>query len=401
MNNTSQKYACIRGSLTIEAALALPVFLAGYIVILSLVSVVRIECAVSYGVNQTAAELSRYSYMTQCISDSQGGQLLNETLDDMIVNITKLSSLISDNKNENESYDTGNLIKTLTMLSSNRAANDVIGNKVTDMLCRSLIVKYIGEDRQAADRFLMKNGSVTLDDIDFRCSGILKNSRMINVVAVYKVHIRGFSLLDNDKFAFTMENSACTAAWGVRDTGQTVQAYSSKWRLANFERGRAWVNEVKSENPQFAAAPGAGVDLYDCESGVYTQIYSVNVFAQSYTKYESSSECSGAACYTLRKDYYRKVLSSYAKKALKDAQQVKNSVAMEAGNALPCAGNIKRSARLMIIMPEETQENEQLITDINKISENIYTETGVKCEYVFREKALLSDNSNTSVRNEE
>ncbi|MDO5560973.1 MAG: pilus assembly protein [Oscillospiraceae bacterium] len=374
------------GALTIEASLALPVFLVGFIVILSLAAVVFTEYTVANGVNQTAAEIARYCYITQRISDSQEGELLNEGLDDLITNVVKISSLNSDEQDAD--CETGSLIKSLAMLTSNRAANNVLGCRITDILCRRLITKYIGGSREEADSFLLRAAGITLDDIDFRGSSVLKNSKEVNVVAVYRVKINTFGLFESDRFSFIMENSACTCALGVRDITDEKTYCKSKWMLGNFERGSAWAYEIKSEHQEKAVCPGSGIDLYDSSTNTFTQIYSVNIFAQSYTEYEACYGKSGADCYKLKNKYYEEFAGTCAKEVIKNMNNISSGVSMEAGTALPSEKS-GRSAAMLFVLPQETEYNENLLNEINQISQKISKKTGVKIEYTFREKALL------------
>ncbi len=376
------------GSITIEASLALPFFICGYLMIISLISIVRIESTVQYAVNQSAKELSQYCYVADRLASTSVIDGSDSSLNEIIKGVTDFSGMMQDEGEDDDDLEAGSVIKSLTMMVSNTAANEMIGSKITDSLCRRLVSGYITENRSEADKYLMKLGGIMMDDIDFRYSDILKDGESVNITAIYNVRLNTFGLLGDKGFTFTLKNSAHTAAW----TGATIRERAqkqeeSRWQLSNFERGRSWIATIKEENKDTAVASGIGIDLFDSSTNTFTQVYSVNIFAHSYSSYEKTSDTSGAMCYTLKDDYCLKIIEEYAQELNENTEGLEKSITMDSGTEYHLSDK-KRKRNLLIIVPEEAQENDSIKKSLEKTAYSVGKNTGVEVKYIYREKAL-------------
>ncbi len=378
----------LEGSITIEASLALPIFICGYLLIISLISIIRIESTVQYAVNQSAKEISQYCYVADRLASTSVIDCSDSSLNDIITSVINFSGIMQDESADVDDPETGSVIKSLTMMVSNPAANEMIGSKITDSLCRRLVRGYITENKSEADKYLMKLGGITMDDIDFRYSDILKDGRSVNITAIYNVRLNTFGLLGDKGFTFTLKNSAHTAAW----TGEAIKTRAdkkeeSRWQLGNFERGRSWLSAIKDENKDAAVASGTGIDLYDKSTNTFTQVYSINIFSQSYSSYEKTSDKTGVMCYTLKDDYCLKIIEKYARKLNQNIKGLEKSITMDSGTAYPLSDK-KRKGNLLIIVPEEAQENDSIKESLEQIAESVNKNTGIEVEFIYREKAL-------------
>ena len=134
-------------------------------------------------------------------------------------------------------------------------------------------------------------------------------------------------------------------------------------------------------------ASGTGIDLYDKSTNTFTQVYSINVFSQSYSSYEKTSDKSGVMCYTLRDDYCLKIIEKYAQKLNENIKVPEKSITMDSGTVYPL-NHINKKGKLFIIVPQEAQENKNIKESLEKIAVSVNKNTGIEVEFTYREKAL-------------
>lgn len=370
----------INGSVTVEAALSLSFFIFGYIFILSLVNAVRTESAVQYGINHTAQELSQYCYIADKLSVSSNIQNSNITVGEAVENICGLPDTDS-----TDAYDTdgagiiGGLIDAFT-------GDITICGIAAEPFCKLIIPRYIAGDRKSSDEYLKKLAGITVDDIDFRHSSLLKDGKTIEIVAVYNVYLKTFGLFGKDGIRLSMKNTAATAAWctGKMTDSETENGEESKWKLGNFQRGQAWIAEIKAEHPNDSVKSGKGIDLY--KKGTYTMIISVNVFDKTYSECEKFG--SGySSDYALKENAVKRLIGKYADKLNTCITEKSSSLETESGFYIPEYKG-EKSGVLMVVVPLEAGEDKDISAALERIADNIYKEKKVKVQYEYREKAL-------------
>ena len=277
------KKSRLKGSITIEAAFALPIFLLGFMAIISLVYIVQTESAVQYGVDQVSREISEYCYIADKMSLTAVTQKTSLSLGDAVENVCGLSGLMDDS--DEDSSESESAVSSLSDIILEEKSGESVNGAATEIICRILIPKYISGDRRSADQYLQALSGITLDDINFRYSSILRDGQTINIVAVYKVRLTTFGLL-GEGIELTMRNSASTKAWlpesvlkdntGHGDTDsdkedENNKSEESKWLLLPCDRGKAWIAQIKSDNKNNAVQSGHGIDLYSSDINEFTQ----------------------------------------------------------------------------------------------------------------------------------
>ncbi len=393
----------LAGSVTIEAALALPFFLLGFMLIISLVYIVQTESAIQYGVDQVTREISEYCYLADKMSLTSVAEHTSLTLGDAVENVCGLSGLMDDS--DEDSSESESAVSSIIKLILGKRSDESVNGAATEVICRMLIPKFISGDRGAADKYLQVLSGITVDDINFRYSSILRDGQTVNIVAVYKVRLRTFGILD-DGIELTMKNSASTKAWlpeaylkddeddNDKNSSEDERAEKSKWMLLPCDRGKAWMAEIKSENKDIAVKSGCGIDLYSSVNNEFTEIFSINVFSDSYSDC-LAEESLNPGDYTIKKSDLTNRIGTHANKIKRDANKIKEKLVMENGTEVS-PGQENRKLKVLIVFPKESQTNPEMVTAFEEISKKITESRGVKVEYMFREKALF-----TKVKEEE
>ena len=217
-------------------------------------------------------------------------------------------------------------------------------------------------------------------------SDFLGDGRSINIVLVYRVKTNGYGIFNNH---YVIKQTASTAAWVKGQSLQEIYELSSIWDRKKLERGKEFVAVLKGENPKAAVKGGVGVDMYDINSDTYTSVNSVNVFMATYSTYKQNTEATTEPQnYSLKKSRVKSVIKEYAKELTKSVDKINSNIEMEDGTELSVSGTKDRKKKLLIILPEEADDNENFIKILDEISSEINKETGVLVKYEFREKAL-------------
>lgn len=371
------KKKAFSGSVTIEATLALAFFIFGYMCILSLVCTVRAECAVQCGIDRTAADISRYCYAAERLGFSEYLEKSGMTVGEAIDNISGLSGLAEESEADDSSSGSA-----VAQLADMLTGGKTVGGIIAEPVIRLIFAENVAGDRENTDKYLEDLAGITTSDIDFRYSSLLKDGNTIEIVAVYKVKLKTFGLMKNG-ISLTMKNTAATSAW-LHTEAESETPSESKWQLGNFQRGKAWIEEIKSENKMDAVKSGKGIDLY--RLGTYTMINSINIFNSTYSSF-SGNDRMRAEYYTIKEKSVENQLIKYSEKLLECIKNNSGSLQNEAGIHIPEPQGEKKGVLLMIL-PEEAGNSR-----IKKTFENIAEETGKKYGISivteYREKALI------------
>jgi len=428
-----------RGSFTIEAILALSVFMFAFLAIVSLASIARTESVTQYAINQTAKEVSQYFYIaekfgiTQHIT-TQPESANKEDTDNLLETILQfssagtgtagnessltdskdLSSLISgfsDIKNDVSSVESaaqtlyGNIgpilenpqgiLNTLTTLFIEQAKQEAMGRLIAQPLCRALVPKYISENN--ADDKLTKLGIVGgVSGLDFRLSSFLSDGRSINIVLIYQIKVNGFGIFNR---TLNIKQTASTAAW---ITGKSIaESVNSRsiWEQADIQRGKEFAAIIRKENGNKAVEPGKGIDLYDQSSNTFTEIYSMNIFSATYSSYSEPSEgTASAADYSPKESAIKSKIKSYANNIKKHTEKLNSELTMADGRSVMAADESisHRNMVLVIVVPEEALA---CSAALNSIANEIQSQTGVLVTYTYRDKALGTNSKTNSEKN--
>lgn len=248
-----------RGSVTIEATISLSAFMFAVVTILTVINICMVQAKISIAVNETAKELSKYSYLYSLTGlneshakfSTKAGEA-KQNIDDVFGNINTVFTEIQNigqAAERTEEQDISGLLKQFGGSASNiKAAGSSLVNTFEDLakdpkgaamglakiiacdgwnavmsfvaeglskgLCKKNLVFENGGDVESYLKFLgvvpSANGSY-MDGLDFSRSTIFPNgSSEIRVNVSYKVKV--IALLPID-FSFSFNQTAVTHGW--------------------------------------------------------------------------------------------------------------------------------------------------------------------------------------------
>lgn len=419
-----------KGSFTIEAILALSVFMFAFVTIVSLATVAKVESTTQYAIDQAAKEISQDYYVADRIETDLGinkSPSAKETgtvtdIDQAVQSVydfsnttsktasdvssatsSDLSSMIDSFntvKNDVDSVqgaaqqvyssfgsvlkDPKGVVTTLATMVAKRASNELISKIIAQPLCKALVPQFITSGGDA-DGALKKMGVVNgLEGLDFRMSSFLADGRSINVVVVYQIKVNGFGVFDQ---TLVIKQTASTAAWVSGTSIKDAENSVSTWDKNDLDRGSDFTSQIKKENGKNAVKSGQGIDAYDQKTNTFTETHSVNVFSASYSTYsKKSSEDNSPDNYSLKKSAIKSKVKSYANGLLKDINSAGDTIKMDDGSVAKSGQNKK--AVLTMIAPEEAKGNSENLATLNAIAQEVEKETGVKVNWTYRDKAL-------------
>lgn len=431
------------GSLTVEAALVLPLFIAGFLVITMLAATVRAQVVVQYAINQTAKEVSQYFYVINKLGLNNMGEINEHTAetDKILKNFNDFSTSVSDAsshvrdvnvdnidkiaqqyKDVSDDYasikangeklygsikaaadNPGELVQLIASIMKCGASNIVVGRLIAQPLCKMLVPKYIAHSKDA-DATLEKFGVVDgVDGMDFGLSNFIIDEKTINVVVVYKLKPVGFGIIDKE---LVIKQTASTAAWG----GPTLKATKEKqdkspWNQGQFEYGKHYADEMRDQYGENALKPGQGADAYfeDEASGTvygetfpphtFVSVHAMNIYSKSYSTYNKDPD-TGKGVYTFT-DKNRKAIKAdikkYANSLKNDIEKAKRKgyVICEDGTKVEIDKSGDYSAYLVMVVPADSSGEAKTL--LNEIAREVESETGCKVDYTYRDKALTQE----------
>lgn len=418
-----------RGSYTVEAALALPIFMFAFLAIVSLAKIARVECTTQYAINQVAKEIAQYYYIAERVgianTNQEGVKSVDEaisavfdfadltkekaseyTSSDGLVNAIQDLSGVQNDINEistaaNDLYasfepifqDPKGIVSSLANMMLKEVANEVITKIIAQPLCRMLVPKYIISNGNP-DAALRSMGVVDgLDGLNFKMSSFLSDQRSINVVVVYQIKVDGFGIFDN---TLVIQQTASTAAWvtGTKLKDVAQKSNDSLWNSANSPRGMTFVDLVKNDTPTIAVKGGKGVDLYDQYTNTFTSIHSLNVFQTSYSTYQAATDDPNKQTenYILKDTKIQSAIKSHAMKLVNNVDKIKSTdmLTMQDGRTCqPADENVQhRELKIIMVVPSEAMAYSGTL---NEIAEAVKNDTGVEVSFTYRQNALSSE----------
>ena len=275
-----------KGSFTVEAILSLSIFMFAFVTIVSLATVAKIESTTQYAIDQTAKEISKYTYIasranllvhpkdsaeatvdsideavqsmydfSDVLSSSTGGNgvtLNSEGLSDMLSGMSgdDFKSITASAQNVYNSFaplmsDPKGAITALAQVVAQKGGSALVSRVIAQPLCKALLPKYITQQDDAS-AVLEKMGVVNgLDGLDFSLSTFLMDQRTINVVLVYEIDVKGFGIFDQK---LIVKQTASTAAWLADTEGVKLSDVASKtsaWQKSDMERGKDYISELQ------------------------------------------------------------------------------------------------------------------------------------------------------------
>lgn len=207
-----------RGALTVEAITVLMIFLFGMLALLNITNMVRTQVVIQNSLNQTAKEISQYSYILYRLGYldylapmTANEESFQETIDkythpgsasDVYEN---LSGLMKQFSNDGGSAAMDGMIRGLFAMASNAATN-WIHDYICTQLARESMDQYM-ESMGGGSDMLQRMGIVN-GEIQYYCT--IKDKKIM-ITAEYKMKYT-FPFLDLS-FEKPIRLSAVTAAW--------------------------------------------------------------------------------------------------------------------------------------------------------------------------------------------
>ncbi len=345
------------GSYSVEGAFSITIFTVCILAAFSILSIIRVELEVQDAINQTAIELSQYTYA--------------------------VGKVIPLSDTENDATDLSGTLQSIFMDQAREAAAEGVGAP----LAKSLAKKHFS--RTEWESWLQEQGiEGGYAAFDFSGTSILGDGKTISIVVTYPLQVQTYGLFSKqlticqtaETLALLPENASLLEALRNQQGEETEE---SIWKSSNFIRGRYFINQLKSENAGQAVASGVGIDFYDAGNAVYQEAYSINLFSSTY------STCSGdvaeLSSYSLNQEATEKQIQQYANRLEKDILALNGTILMESGQeqeAVPAKRKI-----LLLILPEECQKNETMQTGLQQIKADLQKQ-GTEVEYRYEQEAL-------------
>lgn len=331
------------GLYTVEGALTIVIFTALIMMLLSIIMIIETEVEVQSAINQTALQLSQYSYAV-------GNEVDITTSEE-----TTLKGIIQNAKRE--------------------AVGFTMGSALCEMLIRDRV------DEKAVSQI---DGGFF--GIDFSFSNILGDGKTITIIAIYKINVNTFGLVDK---TLNICQKAQTVAWlpyyadTLASPDLAQGGNCSIWNETNFARGQYFVSEEKEKSRECSVEPGQGIDLYYKSSGKVVEVYSLNVFDSSYSY--NDGDLSKASDYSPNEESIKKQINRYVKEYKKDISDCGSSITMESGAEEKFSPKEKE---LIIIVPSEAKGQEAFESVFDNLKSEIKSKSGIDLKIVFSEDAL-------------
>lgn len=247
-----KNYGNQKGSITVEAAMALPLFMFAFFALLLLATTVRAQSNIQYALDQTAKEISQYYYVAEKLGLNEDYTPDSSALDE--VNAFKenmgafsdattgmvdaagnvpstangdLKGLLESVDNVEKAYNqfvaTGSditeyfknpqdIIASFGTIAESSIKTDLMSKVVVPILVKTLMPKYVtneGDISKTLESMGVVNG---FDGMDFQLSRLAQDGEDIHLIATYQIKPLGFGLID---YEFNIMTSASTRVWGT------------------------------------------------------------------------------------------------------------------------------------------------------------------------------------------
>lgn len=329
-----------KGSVTIEATIALSAFMFAIVTVLTIVNICIVQARISYAINTTAKELSQYSYLYSLtgLPDSEArlanaAQEGTASVDDILTNVNTVYNEIQNIGNTLESTDNDieNILEDAEEIIGNvdeiEAAGSSIGDTLGDIaanpkalmfgmakmagsdtldlvksrliaaplskaMCKKHLVNEKDGDVDASlkDLGVVPNGHSYLGGLDFKQSSIFPNgSNRITVNVSYDVKV--IPLLPID-FTFHFNQTAVTHGWLSGDSSfKSVPTPETASETNYIDNDTMWIKTPVKERVDFIRYMGimeledegysktsglSNVQLYNKDINEFAMISSMN-----------------------------------------------------------------------------------------------------------------------------
>lgn len=406
-----------KGSLTVEASLSLIIFIFAFLSILYLCKFAKAQVVLQHAINQTAKEISQYSYLTNKLGlkkdKTKGNQTIEDT-DKMISEVVNLINVVNSEKKELDDLDlnrddfiiddyydaiktykkydeAGNKIKDsyenieeatdsligsakeylkdpkallngFVAIAKDEIADFAVSKYIAAPTSKLLIQKYLPTGSQTVDEYLKRLGVDNgLDGLNFDTSTFFKYGSNIDITLIYNMTLN-IPLFPEKTLCFRV--NASTIGWqsklfyeGVKD-GENL-SYINIWDYGGAKTTEEFTKILMKERNVSSVRTPLSLDFYDYNNNTYTYVHSMNTELKSYSNDGK-----------LNLSQIKSKIKFYAKDAIKDTKRTKK-ITMEDG-IIYDSSSIRNNQNIKIIMVIQesavgnSNELNELILEIKK-----------------------------------
>lgn len=251
-----------RGSITVEAAILLPVFIAAIMTFVFIIKVYYVHEIVQQAITSACEEMSLYSLL-----------YYETNADELISSLEKLTSSQETDKAYGNTW-IAPIVEQLGKDASDYARAQVVLVPISKILVKkNLEVSYFDNVDNRLHLLNLKDG---FEGIDFSSSRMLADDKSIDIIISYKM---SFPLLKEFISEIKITQMASSYVWageaGINNAGEEADA-TCVWNMSNINRGRE-VRKLQGANLPFNFPT---IAIF--KNGTATSIKSLNIDEEYY-----------------------------------------------------------------------------------------------------------------------
>lgn len=329
-----------KGIITIEASMIMSIFFLGFVFLINLTISVYVESQTKKALNSMALQLGHFSYIVEElgyldeISTGEDIQIL-ESAGEII------NKGVIDKAGDIDFRDIYEKFKSLLISKAIYNAKDTLSNQ---------ILKKFAEIELNNDKgIIAKHIENGLSGLSFKGSKIHEKPGEIELNIEYNLPIKGIINIPVSRkvrqAAYIKTNNE------IITSNESNDAENSIWHASNFDRGRFFVEYFKKNTSDIVLKSGQGLDFYNPDTNTIKQMYSLNVFKQSYSELVDGK-------YIIREESVRKMLKTYYNEMQDNVIKSKNSLTLSDDTTVETNNAV--NLNLIIVIPNEAANNPQL-----------------------------------------
>ena len=248
------KKVLTKGSVTVEAAITLPIFIIAFIVFVFIIKVYYVNEIVQHAITGACSEMSAYSLLYY---ETNADEVISAL--EKVCNSNKVSESLGDNSFR--SY-----IRTLGKDAADYIRAQSVLIPLTKLLVkRNLEVSYNNDVNARLKSLHLKDG---FESLDFSDSRMLADGKSIDIAVSYNI---SFPFASNLFSGVKITQTASACVWAGEEGINNKDDETGIWNLGNISRGRK-IRELQGANlPYFFPA----IAIF--QNGTATSIKSLNV----------------------------------------------------------------------------------------------------------------------------
>lgn len=246
-----------RGSITVEAAILLPIFIAAIMTFVFIIKVYYVHEIVQQAITSACDEMSLYSLL-----------YYETNADELISSLEKFTNPQNADKNSGNTW-IAPIVEQLGKDASDYARAQMVLVPISKILVKkNLEVSYFGNVDNRLRLLNLKDG---FEGIDFSYSRMLADDISIDIIISYKM---SFPFLKEFMPDIKITQMASSCVWageaGVKNSGEEAEA-TCVWNMSNINRGRE-IRKLQGANLPFNFPT---IAIFN--NGTVTSIKSLNI----------------------------------------------------------------------------------------------------------------------------